>query len=43
VAGLLRAEGQFRRITGHRAMRGLIKALEVRTRGQPPGIERIVA
>jgi hypothetical protein len=43
VAGLLRAEGQFRRIMGHRAMPGLIKALQVITRGQPPGSERNVA
>jgi hypothetical protein len=33
VAGLLRAEGQLRRI----------KALEVMTRGQPPGSERNLA
>jgi hypothetical protein len=39
VAGLLRAEGQFRRIKGHRAIPGLIKALEAMTRGQPPGSE----
>lgn len=43
VAGLLRAESQFRRIKGHRAMPLLIKALEVATRGQPPGSERDVA
>jgi transposase-like protein len=43
VAGLLRAEGQFRRIKGHRALPGLIKALEVMARGQPPGSERNVA
>jgi hypothetical protein len=36
VAGLLRAEGPFRRIKGHRAMLGLIKALEIMTRGKPP-------
>jgi hypothetical protein len=35
VAGLLRAEAQFRRIKGHRAMTSLIKALEVITRGRP--------
>jgi hypothetical protein len=35
VAGLLRAEGQFRRIKGHRAMPGLIEAPEDITRGQP--------
>jgi hypothetical protein len=43
VAGLLRAEGQFRRIKGHRAMPGLIKALQVITRGQLPRSERNVA
>jgi putative transposase len=43
VAGLLRAESKFRRIKGHRAMPLRIKALEVSTRGQPPGIERDVA
>jgi hypothetical protein len=43
VAGLLRAEGQFRRIKGHRAMPGLIKAAEVKTPGQPPGSERNMA
>jgi hypothetical protein len=43
VAGLPRAEGQFRRIKGHCAMPGLIKALEVINRGQPPGSERDVA
>jgi transposase-like protein len=43
VAGLLRAESKFRRIKGHRAMPLLIKALEVITRGQPPGSERDVA
>jgi transposase-like protein len=43
VAGLLRAESQFRRIKGHRAMHLLIKALEVCTREQPPGSERDVA
>ena len=43
MAGLLRAEGQFRRIKGHRAMPGLIKALEVITRGQPDRSERDVA
>ena len=36
-------EGQFRRIKGHCAMPGLIKALEVITCGQPPGSERDVA
>jgi hypothetical protein len=43
VAGLLLAEGQFRRIKGHRTMPGLIKALEVMTRGQPSGSEWDVA
>jgi hypothetical protein len=43
VAGLLRDEGQFRRIKGHRAMPGLIKALEVITWGQPPRSVRNVA
>jgi len=43
VAGLLRAESKFRRIKGHRALPLLIKALEVMTRGQPPGSERDVA
>jgi putative transposase len=43
AAGLLRAESKFRRIKGHRAMPLLIKALEVITRGQPPGSERDVA
>jgi transposase-like protein len=43
VAGLLRAESEFRRIKGHRALPLLIQALEVMTRGQPPGSERDVA
>jgi transposase-like protein len=43
VAGLLHAESKFRRIKGHRALPLLIKALEVMTRGQPPGSERDVA
>jgi hypothetical protein len=47
VLGLLRLRGRteskFRRIKGHRAMPLLIKALEVMTRGQPPGSERDVA
>jgi transposase-like protein len=43
VAGLLRAEGKFRRIKGHRAMPFLIRALEVMTGAQPPGSERNVA
>jgi hypothetical protein len=43
VAGLLPAEGTFRRIEGDRTMPGLIRAPEVMTRGQPPGSERNVA
>src|SRR6516162_3668102 len=43
VAGLLRAETKFRRLKGHRSLPLLIKALEVMTRGQPPGSERDVA
>ena len=43
MAGLLRAEGQLCGIKGHRAMSGLIKALQVITRGQPPRSERNVA
>jgi hypothetical protein len=33
VAGLLRAEGKFRRVKGHRAMPALLKALEAVVRG----------
>jgi hypothetical protein len=43
VAGLLRAERQFRRIKGDRALSGLLKALEVITLEQPPRSERNVA
>ena len=43
MAGLLHAERQFRRIKDRCAMPGLIKALEVITRGQPPRSERNVA
>src|SRR5262245_22466527 len=43
VAGLLRAESKFRRIKGHKGMPVLIKALEVATRGRPPGSARDVA
>jgi transposase-like protein len=40
VAGLLRAESQFRRVKGHRALPTLIKALEESTRARWSGIER---
>jgi hypothetical protein len=40
VAGLLRAESQFRRVKGHRALTTLIKALEESTRARRSGIER---
>jgi transposase-like protein len=43
AAGLLRAESQFRRIKGHRALPTLIKALEESTRARGSGIERGVA
>ena len=39
VAALLRAESQFRRVKGHRALPTLIKALEVSTRARRSGIE----
>ena len=39
AAGLLRAESQFRRIKGHRALPTLIKALEESTRARGSGIE----
>jgi hypothetical protein len=42
VAGLLPAASPFRRVKGHRAIPGLIKALEVITPGRPPGRERDV-
>jgi hypothetical protein len=40
VAGLLRAERQFRRVKGHRALPTLIKAPEESTRVGRSGIER---
>jgi len=43
VAGLLRAEGKFRRLKGHRGMGSLLKALERLIRGAPSGGERDVA
>src|SRR5262249_28431954 len=43
VAGLLRAEGKFRRVRGHQAMPALLKALEALVRGRPSGTEREVA
>src|SRR5262249_33677468 len=43
VAGLLRAESQFRRVKGHRAMPNLMKALEESARARPAGTERGVA
>jgi putative transposase len=43
VAGLLRAESQFRRVKGHRALPTLIKALEESTRARRSGIEHGVA
>jgi hypothetical protein len=43
VAGLQRAERKFRRVKGHRAIPVFNKALEVMTRGRPPGSERDVA
>jgi hypothetical protein len=40
VAGLLRAERQFRRVKGHQALSTLIKALEASTtRARRSGIE----
>jgi hypothetical protein len=39
VAGLLRAEGKFRRVEGHRDMPTLMRALEESTRARPSGIE----
>src|SRR5689334_15732006 len=43
AAGLLRAEGKFRRIKGHRALPTLIKALTEATRARGSGIESGVA
>jgi hypothetical protein len=40
VAGLLRAESQFRRVKGHRSLPTLIKALEESTGAGRSGIER---
>ena len=40
VAGLLRAESQFRRVKGHRAMTTLLKALEGSARAGPTGTGR---
>jgi transposase-like protein len=42
VAGLLRAEGKFRRVKGHRAMPACLKALETLAREQPAGTGRVV-
>jgi hypothetical protein len=35
VAELLRAEGKYRRVKGHRAMPALMKALDAVVRGDP--------
>jgi hypothetical protein len=43
VAGLLRAESQFRRVEGHRAMTALLKVLEGSARAEPTGTGRGVA
>ena len=43
VAGLLRAESQFRRVKGHRAMPTLLKALSDSGRARSTGTERGVA
>jgi hypothetical protein len=43
VAGLLRAASQFLRVTGHRAMPRLMKALKGSARARPAGTERGVA
>jgi hypothetical protein len=43
VAGLLRAEGKFRRVRGHRAMKAFLKALDHLVREAPPGNKRDVA
>jgi transposase-like protein len=42
-AGLLRAEEKFRRVKGHRALPGLLKALEAIVADRGPGNERDVA
>ena len=43
VAGLSRAESQFRRVEGHRAMSAPLKALEGSARAGPTGTGRGVA
>jgi transposase-like protein len=43
AAGLLRAEGKFRRVRGHRAMPTLLKAVAGSARARPTGTERGVA
>jgi hypothetical protein len=43
VAGLLRAEGKFRRVKGHRGMPTLLKALESLVREPEAGNGREVA
>jgi transposase-like protein len=43
AAGLLRAEGKFRRVRGHRAMPTFLKALAGSARARPTGTERGVA
>jgi putative transposase len=43
VAGLLRAEGKFRRVKGHHALPGLLKALEAIVAGRGLGNERDMA
>jgi hypothetical protein len=43
VAGLLRAEGEFRRVKGHRALPALVKVLEGAIKARPSGTERGVA
>jgi putative transposase len=43
VAGLLRAEGKFRRVKGHRALPALVKVLGGSVRARPTGTERGVA
>jgi putative transposase len=43
VAGLLRAEGKFRRVKGHRALPALVKVLEGSAQARPTGTERGVA
>jgi hypothetical protein len=43
VAGLLRVEGKFRPVKGHRVLPGLLKALEAIVAERGPGNERDVA